>query len=119
MFAPCDRQSILDDTGRRRKAKWAPEQRVSRRDQDGTRSDEVAGFALWRQVVEGVRHMHTCGVAHLDLKLQNVLLTEVGEAAAAAPGGVLLKLCTHLFNTTFMDLGGGPEWTERGLHKSG
>lgn len=35
-------------------------------------------FDVWRDVVMGVAHMHSCSVAHLDLKPQNVLL---GEAA--------------------------------------
>jgi serine/threonine protein kinase len=33
-------------------------------------------FGVWRDVLLGVEHMHTCGVAHLDLKPQNVLLPE-------------------------------------------
>ena len=43
---------------------------------------ERSAYAVWREVVAGVAHMHTCGTAHLDLKPQNVLLCEpVGDAA--------------------------------------
>ena len=40
----------------------------------GTPSDELAAYLIWRQIVEGVRHMHSRNVSHLDLKPQNVLL---------------------------------------------
>ena len=38
--------------------------------------DERFNFGVWRDVVTGVAHMHACGIAHLDLKPQNVLLQE-------------------------------------------
>ena len=31
---------------------------------------------MWKDIVIGVAHMHQCGVAHLDLKPQNILLPE-------------------------------------------
>ena len=36
---------------------------------------EAAGGALFAQLVAGLQHAHACGVAHRDLKLENVLLT--------------------------------------------
>ena len=36
---------------------------------------KAAGGALFAQLVAGLQHAHACGVAHRDLKLENVLLT--------------------------------------------
>ena len=56
--------------------------RMVRREQ-GEPQDETNAFYIWRQIVEGVRHMHSCGVAHLDLKPQNVLImSESGPGRA-------------------------------------
>ena len=44
---------------------------------------EEAGGALFAQLVAGLQHMHACGVAHLDLKLENVLVTGDGQLKIA------------------------------------
>ena len=49
---------------------------------DSTRSPVAMNEATARkfmiQLLKGVQHCHSCGVAHRDLKLENVLLTEDG-----------------------------------------
>ena len=64
-----------------------------KRREEGGAEDERAAFELWRQILAGVAHMHGCGVAHLDLKPQNVLLQPNEEAPPT------LKLCdfSHSF----------------------
>ena len=49
-------------------------------------------FPIWRDVVTGVQHMHACSISHLDLKPQNVLLTDAEPPRA--------KLCdfSHSFH---------------------
>lgn len=37
---------------------------------------EVQGREMFRSILEGVRHCHKHGVAHRDLKLENILLTK-------------------------------------------
>lgn len=44
---------------------------------------EAAGSALFAQLVAGLQHAHACGVAHRDLKLENVLLTADGQLKIA------------------------------------
>ena len=44
---------------------------------------EEAGGALFAQLVAGLQHTHACGVAHRDLKLENVLLTTDGQLKIA------------------------------------
>ena len=44
---------------------------------------EEAGGALFAQLVAGLQHIHACGVAHLDLKLENVLVTDDGQLKIA------------------------------------
>ena len=44
---------------------------------------EEAGGALFAQLVAGLQHIHARGVAHRDLKLENVLLTKDGQLKIA------------------------------------
>ena len=44
---------------------------------------EEDGGALFAQLVAGLQHAHACGVAHRDLKLENVLLTTDGQLKIA------------------------------------
>jgi serine/threonine protein kinase len=41
---------------------------------NGGPKDESESFQIWHQIIDGIGHMHERGVAHLDLKPQNVLL---------------------------------------------
>ena len=58
---------------------------------DGSPENELSAYQIWRQIVEGIGHMHERGVAHLDLKPQNVLLASASEDT--------IKLCdfSHSF----------------------
>ena len=49
----------------------------------GKALSEPAGRALFAQLVAGLQHTHACGVAHRDLKLENVLLTTDGQLKIA------------------------------------
>ena len=42
-------------------------------------AQERRAFPAWRDAVMGVAHMHSCSVAHLDLKPQNVLLSDAPD----------------------------------------
>ena len=72
--------------------------RMVRREQGGP-ADEAAAFGIWRQIVDGVAHMHACGVAHLDLKPQNVLLTNDADVPH-------VKLCD--FSHSYIITAGAP-----------
>jgi len=37
---------------------------------------ETLARSVFRQIVEGVSHMHSCGIAHMDLKLDNILIDD-------------------------------------------
>ena len=41
---------------------------------NGGAKNESESFQIWHQIIDGIGHMHERGVAHLDLKPQNVLL---------------------------------------------
>ena len=41
---------------------------------NGGPKNESESFQIWHQIIDGIGHMHERGVAHLDLKPQNVLL---------------------------------------------
>ena len=45
---------------------------------------ELAAAAMFRQVVEGVRWVHSLGVCHRDLKLENILLNSDGNGPGRA-----------------------------------
>jgi serine/threonine protein kinase len=45
----------------------------------GRRMDELMAKKLFRQVVTGVAYLHGTAVIHRDLKLANLLLTDLGE----------------------------------------
>lgn len=64
----------------------------------GTAADEAGAYLLWRQILEGCKHMHARGVSHLDLKPQNVLLSK-DEPDNPSP---LVKLCdfSHSYPAT-------------------
>ena len=59
---------------------------------NGGAKNESESFQIWHQIIDGIGHMHERGVAHLDLKPQNVLL-----ANEDAP--CTIKLCdfSHSF----------------------
>ena len=59
---------------------------------------ESSSFEIWAQIIDGIQHMHEQGVAHLDLKPQNVLL--VSEEAPCT-----IKLCD--FSHSFVSSGPG------------
>ena len=40
--------------------------------------DDVRVRGVFRQMLAGVRHMHSSGLAHMDLKLENLILTKEG-----------------------------------------
>lgn len=56
-------------------------------------------FPIWRDIVVGVQHMHACSISHLDLKPQNVLLTDIDAPRA--------KLCD--FSHSFLARGDAQE----------
>ncbi len=56
--------------------------------QQGLPSDTAQG--LFRQLVTAVRHLHLCGVAHLDIKPENVLLARDGRLVLADFGAARL-----------------------------
>ncbi len=58
-----------------------------RRRETGGADDERAAYAIWHQIVDGVEHMHSRGIVHLDLKPQNVLLLSKDDA------NPVVKLC--------------------------
>ena len=39
---------------------------------------EAVALPLFRQAVEGLRFMHQTGVAHLDIKLENIMIKDDG-----------------------------------------
>ena len=61
---------------------------------------EDDGRVLFAQLVAGLQHCHACGVAHRDLKLENVLLTVSGRLKIADFG------LAHLHRATTHGSGG-------------
>ena len=59
---------------------------------NGGAKNESESFQIWHQIIDGIGHMHERGVAHLDLKPQNVLL-----ANEDAPCTIKLCAFSHSF----------------------
>ena len=55
---------------------WASEGELFDFVQKRRRLREAETKVIMKQIIEAVEHMHSCGVVHRDLKLENVLLTE-------------------------------------------
>ncbi|KAI7826168.1 kinase-like domain-containing protein [Gamsiella multidivaricata] len=57
-----------------------------------TRSSPPIGllekYCLWRQLVNGVQHMHSMGVAHRDLKPENLLIDATGRILKITDFGI-------------------------------
>lgn len=66
--------------------------------------DEVDCFI--KQIAKGLNYMHNHGVAHCDLKLENILISYTGETTdGGAQGGIVLKVTdfgkSNVFRTAF------------------
>lgn len=73
------------------------------RRREGGRGEERRAWAVWSQLLAGVRHLHACGVCHLDLKPQNVLMgVAEGRDGEGREGEGVAKLCdfSHSFIIT-------------------
>ena len=60
---------------------------------NGGAKHESEAFHIWHQIVDGIGHMHERGVAHLDLKPQNVLLANEG-----APCSIKVRVRAIIIN---------------------
>lgn len=61
-----------------------------RRDDNGGTLSENESRAILRDVVAGLRFLHSKGIIHRDLKLSNILLSETGQAKIADFGLAVL-----------------------------
>lgn len=63
----------------------------------GGAENEAQAWQVWSQVIAGIGHMHEMGVAHLDLKPQNILLASGDDDEV-----LRVKLCdfSHSFIST-------------------
>eukprot|EP01052_Picozoa_sp_SAG31_P021307 SAG31_NODE_1641_length_7664_cov_3.789954_4_plen_253_part_00 len=85
------------------------------------RIEEAEAAAMFKQVAEGVRWVHSLGVCHRDLKLENILLSSDGRTVKIADFGMskdfhqsLAQTRQHIGTLAYLapelfdDLAGGP-----------
>jgi serine/threonine protein kinase len=74
--------------------------------------DEVNAIRYFREVVNGVRHLHSLDIAHRDLSLENVLLDDQGHAkicdfGLSARASVLADNCVGKLQYMAPEVAGG------------
>lgn len=68
--------------------------------------EEASNFV--EQILLGVQHMHSCGIAHLDLKPENIMIEDLASRKIKIIDFGLARVLNP--NETFQDMAGTPEF---------
>ncbi|CAH8630415.1 unnamed protein product [Dicrocoelium dendriticum] len=68
--------------------------------------EEASNFV--EQILLGVQHMHSCGIAHLDLKPENIMIEDLASRKIKIIDFGLARVLSP--NETFQDMAGTPEF---------